>query len=373
MKILALDTAMAACSAAVVNTDGVTHPVASQFKPMERGHAEAIAPMVQEVMASAGMQFSDLDRLAVTTGPGTFTGVRIGLSMARGLGLATGLPVIGIDTLRAIAANDPTPGTAVLVAADARRDEVYAALYDAQRRVLRQPAVMAVAAAGHELPPGTRIIGTAAEMVITACGRPDLICSSSGNLPVATQFAALAALLPLPQGMPSPLYLRAPDAKSQAATSPQPAGPALKAVSQEAADLLAALHAACFDSPWEAKAFSDLLAMPGAAATIATERGRPVGFLLTRRAADEAEVITIGTSPAARRRGIGRTMLNQQLTEFSGSGVHHVFMEVARSNAAALALYASLGFTEAGKRNGYYRKSDGSREDAIIMRKDLTA
>ena len=372
MKILALDTAMAACSVAVVEA-GRAQPLASAFVSMERGHAEAIAPMVQEAMAAAGLGFGDLDRIAVTTGPGTFTGVRIGLAMARGLGLATGLPVIGIDTLRAIAANDPTPGAVFLVAADARRDEVYAALYDAQRRVLRQPAVTTVAAAGHDLPPGTRVIGTAAEMVIAACGRSDVICSRSGNLPVAAEFAALAARLPLPQGLPSPLYLRTPDAKPQAATSPQPAGLALKAVSQEAANVLAALHAACFDSPWKAEAFSDLLAMPGAAATIATERGSPVGFLLTRRAADEAEVITIGTSPAVQRRGIGRSMLNHRLTEFSGSGVHHVFMEVARSNSAALALYASLGFTEAGKRNGYYRKSDGSREDAIIMRKDLTA
>ncbi len=129
MKLLALDTAMAACSVAVYDSQRAC-VLASAFASMERGHAEAIAPMVRDVMVEAGLEFRELDRIAVTIGPGTFTGVRIGLSMARGLGLALDRPVTGIDTLSAIAVNEAR--APLLVTADARRDEVYAALFDAE-------------------------------------------------------------------------------------------------------------------------------------------------------------------------------------------------------------------------------------------------
>ena len=105
MKILALDTAMAACSVAVIDTARIL-PLASAYVPMERGHAEALAPMVQQAMRDSGLQFAEIDRIAVTIGPGTFTGVRIGLAMARGLGLARAIPVIGIDTLSAALPTD---------------------------------------------------------------------------------------------------------------------------------------------------------------------------------------------------------------------------------------------------------------------------
>ena len=104
MKLLCLDTAMAACSVGVYDATG-ERLLASAYVPMERGHAEALAPMVEQVMREAGLGFGDLGRIAVTVGPGTFTGVRIGLAMARGLGLALGIPVCGIDTLTAIACN----------------------------------------------------------------------------------------------------------------------------------------------------------------------------------------------------------------------------------------------------------------------------
>src|SRR6187399_2853183 len=92
MLILALDTSMAACSVCVYDADkSLVIGANQQF--MERGQAEALAPMVQDTMTMAGVGFSDLSRIAVTTGPGTFTGVRIGLAMARGLGVALNIPI----------------------------------------------------------------------------------------------------------------------------------------------------------------------------------------------------------------------------------------------------------------------------------------
>lgn len=366
MIILALDTAMAACSVAV-SDGGVV--LASSLVPMERGHAEALAPMVQEVMIEAGLPFPDLDRIAVTVGPGTFTGVRIGLAMARGLGLALRLPVIGIDSLSAIAANEVPDGKNVLVAADARKDEVYAALFE-NGRTVRPPYVVAARLAACDVPPGTLVMGTAAPAVIAASGRGDLVLSSAGALPVAANFIALAAGLAPPGSMPAPLYLREADAKPQASAL-RKLMPQMRPALLQDVELLASMHAECFDQAWNSQAFADLLAMPGAAAVIASDQEEPLGFLLVRKAADEAEVIAIATRPMAQRRGVARALLDHQFTELSADGVARVFIEVAQSNAAARALYGTLGFREAGLRRGYYERPNGQREDAVVMRKDV--
>ncbi|MCH7931874.1 MAG: tRNA (adenosine(37)-N6)-threonylcarbamoyltransferase complex dimerization subunit type 1 TsaB, partial [Proteobacteria bacterium] len=93
MNVLALDTATAACSVALWS-DGTV--LAQRFATMARGHAEALMPMVEAVMAEAGLAFADLDLVATTVGPGTFTGLRVGLAAARGLALAGGLPIVGV-------------------------------------------------------------------------------------------------------------------------------------------------------------------------------------------------------------------------------------------------------------------------------------
>src|SRR5438105_13722419 len=95
MKVLAVDTALGACSAALLDNE---HILARRFEPMDRGHAERLVPMVEEIMREADVEFASLDRLAVTTGPGTFTGQRVGLAFMRGLRVALHRPLIGITT-----------------------------------------------------------------------------------------------------------------------------------------------------------------------------------------------------------------------------------------------------------------------------------
>jgi len=101
MKILAVDTALGACSAALLEDERV---LAHRFEAMDRGHAERLAPMVDEIVREAEVDFASLDRLAVTAGPGTFTGQRVGLAFMRGLRIALHRPLIGITTLAAMAA-----------------------------------------------------------------------------------------------------------------------------------------------------------------------------------------------------------------------------------------------------------------------------
>jgi tRNA threonylcarbamoyladenosine biosynthesis protein TsaB len=367
MRILSIDTAMAACSAAVVDINRPL-PLAQGFQPMERGHAEALPPMVASLMVTAGLRFSDIDRIAVTTGPGTFTGVRIGLSFARGLGLARGIPVIGIDSLSAIAANEISERP-LLVVSDARNEEVYAASFDPERRLISGPAITTAAKAAEGLPREALVIGTAKGFVLEASARGDLSASLAGDLPVAARFAHLAARA-APGTMPAPLYLRAPDAKPQA-TPRKTSAISIKDVSLSAAPLLASLHGEAFGNGWSATAFEELMRMPGAAAQIALDLGEPSALLLTRRAADEAEIITLATRPHARRRGVARQLLERQLRELGRQGVRHVFLEVASSNMAALGLYRAMGFTETGRRKGYYQMSHGA-EDAIVMRREVS-
>ena len=367
MKILSFDTAMGACSAAVIDT-GSRLPLAAAYVLMERGHAEALPPMVAEVMRTAGLTISQIDRIAVTSGPGTFTGLRIGIAFARGLGQAAGLPVFGIDTLSAIAANEPAVSP-LLVASDARNDEVYAAFFDAGRNQLIAPHVTSAKDAAARTEAGTVVLGTAARAVHMAGSRTGVTLSSAGNLPVAASFAALAANMP-PGPMPLPLYLRAPDAKPQQAPLRQISEASIVHAGQEAADLLSRLHGEVFDDGWSAASFNDLLGSPGTKAIIALDGAEPIGFLVTRSAADEAEVISIGTRPFVQRRGVARLLLAHQLRTLAANGLRNIFLEVATSNLAAQKLYASFGFREAGRRKGYYKR-DGGMEDAIILRCEL--
>lgn len=366
MLLLALDTAMAACSVAVLR-QGVERPLAQALVPMEKGHAEALPPLVQQVLADAGIAFAALDRITVTTGPGTFTGVRIGLAFARGLGLALNIPVIGIDTLTAIAANEDHT-VPRLVVADARKDEVYAALIDAEGHVLQPPAVMPRHQAAVVAPAGTLVMGTAADAVLADARQ--LQRSRAGDLPVAARFGVLAYARQ-PEGMPAPLYLRAADAKPQAGYVVRPLLQTFSRVDHEAAPLLALMHGECFDNPWNAAAIESLIAMPGALALVARNGDEPTGFVIARQAADEAEIITIGTRPFAQRQGTAKCLVDQLAAMLQATGTTQLFLEVAASNSAARALYTAAGFAEAGARKGYYDRGAGLREDAVVMRKQL--
>src|SRR5580698_5110719 len=136
MMILAVDTALGACSVAVLDGDTI---LAHRFEEMTRGHAEALAPMVEAVMRQAGVAFTQLDRLAVTTGPGTFTGQRVGLAFMRGVRVALKKPLIGITTLEAMAFATGAERAAAIH--DAKRDVAYLLLWE-DGEVLLPPTVM---------------------------------------------------------------------------------------------------------------------------------------------------------------------------------------------------------------------------------------
>jgi tRNA threonylcarbamoyladenosine biosynthesis protein TsaB len=140
-KILAVDTALGACSVAVLDGARV---LAKRHVAMDRGHAEVLAPMVEETMREASLAFGELARLAVTTGPGTFTGQRVGLAFMRALKVALNIPCLGVTTLAAMAAQACEAGGVewAIAAHDARRGEFYCGVYTKDGVCLLEPILL---------------------------------------------------------------------------------------------------------------------------------------------------------------------------------------------------------------------------------------
>jgi len=139
----------------------------------------------------------------------------------------------------------------------------------------------------------------------------------------------------------------------------------------------ARIHAQSFPHPWSAEEFEALLAGRDVIAHWASlgsfwRAGRtPVGFILSRRAADQAEILTIAVTPKARKRGIGAALLATHLPTLAAVGVKSLFLEVEAGNTAAIRLYQNFGFRQVGERKAYYRTADGSRATALVLRRDL--
>lgn len=211
MKILAIDTAFSACNIAVVDTD--TGAAVPETVPMDRGQAEHLVPLIAQTMARAGRAYADLDLIVVTVGPGSFTGVRVGIATARGLALALDLPVQGVCTLDALAATWAARGGMGAVAAliDSRREDIFGALYHDPSHIPMVPDRMVIltpdqaCAAFADVPcvgDGVALMGGAAVNGII--------------LPDPAELARLGARLyetgpVVLRGVASPLYLREAD------------------------------------------------------------------------------------------------------------------------------------------------------------------
>jgi len=225
--VLACDTTQGACSAALYQNGAV---LAAALEPMQKGHAEALMPMLDNLMARASLSMQAVDRLAVTHGPGSFTGVRVGLSAMRGLALALNVPLKTYGTFQVMARGAAT-GSALLVAVDARRQTFYAQSFDADGQAENPPQALDLAAtlALHPARP-LAVIGSAAPILTAADGR--LKAHAAPDWPDAAILAQMAAHDPAWENLPpaEPLYLRPPDASlpdpaKKIATYKNPAAP----------------------------------------------------------------------------------------------------------------------------------------------------
>jgi tRNA threonylcarbamoyladenosine biosynthesis protein TsaB len=223
MNILALDTSMGACSAAVLRDDGAARHLFVREALMARGHAEALMPMIVEVMEEAGLDFAALDLIAATVGPGSFTGVRIAIAAARGLALVTPAKLYGTDSLTVMArlarATEAAGRAPFAVAVDARRAMLYLGLYDKEGRKLEGPLLIAPDDAVALLPSDLNsVLGSGATLLAEAGARRGRKLQAA--LPELQPSAAALAEIAFESGetvpMLRPLYLRPPDARPQA-------------------------------------------------------------------------------------------------------------------------------------------------------------
>ena len=324
MLILAIDTCLARC--AVCLFDSVKNlALAEEHQDMERGHAEALAPMVKRVLATAGWQVKNIDRIAVTKGPGTFTGLRIGLSFARALGLSRNIPVIGLDTLHAfrLCTDEKHP----LILSAGQSNFAYVLRFDSEEI---------------ELIP---IIEMNKQNILT--GFPDL-----------QRLASWASIQPMPTTMPEPVYIREPDAKLQVI---------VRQVNKNSAAAISLIHHAAFSNGWSPEEIAAMFSITGTQGFIAEIATEPVGMILTRSVGGQAEIISIATIPTKQRLGIGAKLLKQAIAAATNLGAKTLFLEVAQSNIAARNLYVNMEFNETGRRKTYYSNGD----DAIVMSRSL--
>lgn len=215
MKILAFDCSGNGCSAAVLKGAGVA---AHEFAAMARGHAEALVPMIERVLKAAGLAPAALDLIAVTRGPGAFTGIRIGLATAAGLALASGVPALGLTTFETVAAAVPEAllGAGALIAAiDSRREELFLQRFDDAREPAGEPALVAPAHWNAWLGAAPVVLaGDGAGRLAAALPRRPFTRAPGSGIPDAADLARLAFARWRP-GMAAarlePLYLRGAD------------------------------------------------------------------------------------------------------------------------------------------------------------------
>jgi tRNA threonylcarbamoyladenosine biosynthesis protein TsaB len=219
MLILAIDTALDACAAGVLDTEA-GRLIAQESLPMKRGHAEALMPLIARVIKASGVGFAALDRIAVTTGPGSFTGLRVGLSAARGIALAADKPVVGVTTLTAYAAPIVNKGGEhpVISAIDARHDHVYLQVVAGNGSSLVWPRVAPIAEALEAARFGApHLVGNAARILAERwpADAPPPVQVDTHAAPDIIWVGWLGAAVSPDTAPARPYYLRAPDAKPQ--------------------------------------------------------------------------------------------------------------------------------------------------------------
>jgi tRNA threonylcarbamoyl adenosine modification protein YeaZ len=218
MILLAIDTAASLCAACVHDSEAGVE-LGREVLDIGKGHAERLIGVIEGALRQAGLAYADLNRIGVSIGPGSFTGVRVGVATARGLALALGIPAVGVNTLEALAAEAHTkfPDKPALAAIDGRRGDLYCAVHAPDGSVLSAPAAISTVDAvlltrRHD----AALIGNGADAILAAAS--DHIPLDTGLRGATADigfYASLAASKEATDEKPKPLYLRGADAKPQ--------------------------------------------------------------------------------------------------------------------------------------------------------------
>ena len=382
---LVLEAATEHVEVMAVGADGVE--LALEAEDVGHGHTQALTPLVERVLARARLDAMSLRWVAADLGPGSFTGVRVGLATAEALALASGAERLGATSLASLAHSSPARRALVVPLVPAGRRDVYAGFFRADGRghvtLLLAPQVgdaeRVLAHVEEALPftgaAGVRFVGPAVPRERDALER-----AHPGSTALAWRHEGLsardlaraarlergpAAGLPAAGAALEALYVRSAQAEERVRHRASAAEPIeLRIFRAEDVPPVAAVEREVFADPWPESFFLGELSHPGVYAMIAERNGKLAGYMLAWLTAGTGHIGNLAVVPGERRRGVARRLLGDLLERAGVLGIRTLVLEVRVSNFAAQALYRAHGFRLAGLRRGYYRDTG---EDALIM------
>lgn len=385
MNGLAIESATDHVEVAAVYGEAV---MAHRIEEVGHGHTRRLAAICEDVLAEARLAPKDLAWVAAGLGPGSFTGVRVGLATARAYAFAGGAKVLGASSLACLAQAAPARRALVVPLVGAGRRDVYAgffrrgargpAMLVAAPRVLPADALLDAVAEVHAVVPelAVRFVGPGAgreqERLEARYPTSTALAFRHDGLSALDLATAVRSGLGAGHGLPAagreaePLYVRSAQAEERvrhAAMSHIEV--ALRHTVLSDVPVISALEQHIYSDAWEETFFHSLLRQQGGFSRVVDRSGELAGYLFARMLPPGCDLENIAVSPLHRRAGVARMLLAALFDGCRANGVNHVMLEVRVSNDNAQALYRSLGFKLAGLRRGYYTDP---QEDALLMR-----
>jgi len=383
---LALETATGHVSVAVLGAPGADAPHLVA-EAVDHGHTRRLTPLVARALAEAGVRARDLGWIACDLGPGSFTGVRVGLATASALAQVSGARVLGVSSLASLAHAAGARRALLVPLVGAGRRDLYAGCFRADPRgrvhALASPRVgtpeqlLEFVDEAHALVPDheVRFVGPGAGRErarleerrpgSTACGFRHGALSALDVAAAARLDAGPGAGLPAPGREQEPVYVRPAQAEERVRHRVTGLTPTtLRDLSPSDLERVDELEHRLFSDPWARQAFLDALAEPLAVKRVAERGGALAGYLIATVTPPYADIQNLASAPEHQRCGVAGRLLDDLLETCRARSVTELGLEVRVSNAAAQALYRTRGFRMTGLRRGYYRAPE---EDALIM------
>ena len=375
MKILALDSSGLVASVAVVSDDNLIGEYTINYK---KTHSQTLLPMLDEVAKMTELDLKTIDFIAVSAGPGSFTGLRIGSATAKGLALALDKQIVSVPTVDALAYNLWGSADVVCPLMDARRQQTYTGLYDftdgRMNTILPQCVVMIEEIVDQINELGRRVIflGDGVDVFrdyINEHVKVDYdFAPAMCNKQRASAVACLGQVL-YEQGRAEnaadhkPEYLRLSQAERERQEKERDFM-IIRPMEPEDADSVAQIEKDSFTQPWSRQGFLDAMRLPENIMLVAQEDGEILGYQCTYVSFDEGELTNIAVKKSARGKGVGAHLIRCLQEKAKESGVERIVLEARVTNEAAISLYQKMGFVNLGIRKNLY---EHPVEDGVIM------
>jgi tRNA threonylcarbamoyl adenosine modification protein YeaZ/ribosomal-protein-alanine acetyltransferase len=387
--ILAIETTGPLCSVALRAGGRVYH------RASEEGlrHLTSLVPMIDEIVTEAGLRPADLNGIAVSAGPGSFTGIRIGVATARALAQTIGIPLIKVPTLETFVylpweKQGDDPCRIACPVFDARREQIYAGAYflepDGRIMTLLHSGAYIIEDYRADLAASVdafrrlmrRVHGPETDVVCAWAGDGAHLLGQENH---TVQDARAVLRWALAHGQPAslecvePTYIRKAEAtrKLEEKLRTEQAGLVVRQATPDDTYGISVVERLSFGEPWLEQSIRDDLTLPYSDYVVGVPEGDPrfvASYAGLHRIVGEGHITNIAVHPALRRKGVGMRTLCELIRRSEAEGMEDFTLEVRESDAGAVRFYEKLGFRTEGRRKDYYAKADGTgREDALIM------